>query len=35
MLNECSQEIVLGKKERVGDKSYRKIYGESETVKYC
>jgi len=32
MLNECSQEIGLGKKERVGDESYRKIYRESKTV---
>jgi len=32
MLNECLQEIGLGKKERVGDESYRKIYRESKTI---
>jgi len=32
MLNECLQEIGLGKKERVGDENYRKIYRESKTV---
>jgi len=32
MLNECSQEISLGEKETVGDKSYIKIYRKSKTV---
>jgi len=32
MLNECSQEIGLGEKERVGDESYRKIYQNSRQL---